>query len=177
MTRLFDFDCYWFKGHEDEMLRGQFLLNEEGWFEGVAANIFHGKKIGESMIYGVCKENEGIEILRISSEEGVPAFSLSGVKTPEGFEGQSYMILPLCGEFVKMACTEFFVTIQDVEKIGQRDRDIMGEKQLLSTKVETLKTCEQYRALYRASVESMGCQAGVPKEDAGPRISLNNEPK
>ena len=177
MLKLFDFECYWFKGQEDEVLRGQFLLNEEGWFEGAVSNIFHGKKTGESFIYGEFSEDKGTEFLRISSQEGVPPFLLTGLKTAEGYEGESYMLLPICGEIAKIACTTFFATAEDVEAIGSKDRDVAGENPALLAKVDALKTCSQYRDLYRRNVEYRDCKRNTPKEDAGPRISLNNEPK
>lgn len=118
-----------------------------------------------------------MEFLRISQQEGVPPFLLTGLKTTEGFEGESYMLLPVCGEIAKIACTTFFATAEDVETIGSKDRDVAGEKQVLLAQIDVLKTCSQYRDLYRRNVEYRDCKRNAPKEETGPRISLNNEPK
>ncbi len=83
------YHCNW-NFNENNMWEGQFILYEDGWFEGVAKDS-NSEYAMEGLIFGTYFPNQSIELVKIIPNE-VSSFIYRGKRDAKGYEGQVAII-------------------------------------------------------------------------------------
>lgn len=133
MTKLMNIKSYWnmnndWNFNEENIWQGQILLQEDGWFEGVVADINNPKPL-DRFVFGVFHEGKILFLNKFNPVEGSTPYIYQGE-----FNGQDYI-----GEFdafrliSTVKCGNTRLIVQEVEK------DLEKQSQKLEMKIENLK--------------------------------------
>ena len=92
MERYFELTGYWnlvgeYNFTEQRKWQGQVILNEKGWFEGIAHDLDSSKNTYR-IIFGTYNEEQGIYLYKMAPRSLCEPQIISGTKTEEGLDGE-----------------------------------------------------------------------------------------
>lgn len=92
MERYFELTGYWnlvgeYNFTEQRKWQGQIVLNEDGWFEGIAHDLDSSKNTYR-MIFGRYNEEDGIYLYKMAPRTLCEPQIISGTKTKDGLDGE-----------------------------------------------------------------------------------------
>jgi len=150
MQKLMDIKGYWdFSGNysfvDSRMWEGKILLDENGWFEGIA-NDPHLEYTGDKFIFGIYHPEKVIELIKVSPEEISDPFIFRGKRDVKGYDGK-LSILRMFGE---QRCGVCHIITQYAEDRKQdiNELDLESEKEELLKRIEAFKENDDYWKLY-----------------------------
>ena len=127
MKKLMDIKGYWnFAGdysfNDNEMWEGKILLDEDGWFEGIANDPNSGYT-KDRLIFGVYHPGKIIELVKVSPKVVSDPFVFRGKRDAKGYDGK----LSLIRIFGEMDCGVCHIITQYAEDEKNNDRNIEEE--------------------------------------------------
>lgn len=151
MKKLMDIKGYWnFAGdysfNDNEMWEGKILLDEDGWFEGIANDPNSGYT-KDRLIFGVYHPGKIIELVKVSPKVVSDPFVFRGKRDVKGYDGK-LSVIGLCGE---MDCGVCHIITQYAEDEKNNDRNIEEEIKDLLKRIEAFKATSDYDDLYNYS--------------------------
>jgi len=101
IVSLNDIKGYWDMSYshdfnEQDMWKGQFILYEDGWFEGIVIDPA-SPYLKDRFVFGVYFPNKGIELLKVTPSEVSSPFIFRGKKDAKGYDG-NFNAIGLFGE-------------------------------------------------------------------------------
>ncbi len=164
MAKLVDIKGYWKMNYKcdldfkvEDMWKGQILLEDDGWFEGIVVDPNSSYK-EDRFIFGVYYPEKVIELFKSTPRDISNPFVFHGKKNTEGYDGQ-FEIIGLFGPTPQGNC---HIITQYAETVRQ---EIGGESQKLEAKIRRYKDSimdemgkvfyENYIAIRRTMVESV----------------------
>ncbi len=133
MKKLIDIKGYWdmsgdFRFNDNDMWEGKALLDEDGWFEGVAVdpNSSYGK---DRLIFGIYHPDKIIELYKFTPIDVSSPFLFHGMKLNKGYDGPFATI----GLFGTNPCGVSRIVVEEKEAV--KDNDILE----LETRINNYK--------------------------------------
>ncbi|MGM9878361.1 MAG: hypothetical protein ACI33S_06930 [Bacilli bacterium] len=154
MAKLIDIKGYCntfgnYEFNEDNMWKGQLLLEEDGWFEGIVNDVV-SQCAEDKMIFGIYHPGKIIELFKVSSVNKSDPFIFRETMCAKGNDGQFSTI----GIFGEELCGVSHIIMQDVDILNQNDylktsqRNIEFEKEDLLKRIQIFKKNNVFEKLY-----------------------------
>lgn len=136
MTKLIDIKGYWdmsiiYNFNERNMWEGQILLQEDGWFEGIAINS-NGTYKDDRFIFGVYHPEKDIELFKFTPISVSSPFVYHGKRDVKGYDGRFETI-----GAVTVPCGNSHIITQYAEDVR---KNIEEETKLLESRIERYKS-------------------------------------
>lgn len=146
MTKLNDIKGYWTRGdynfNDINMWKGQILLYDDGWFEGVVVDPY-SSYTEDRLIFGVYHPNKVIELFKLTPLNISSPFVFHGNRAAKGYDGK-FEIIGILGS------TPYGVShiiTQDVEMVrGNVDDEISALESRIQRYKDTImdETCTEF---------------------------------
>ena len=154
MKKLMDIKGYWdFAGNysfnDRNMWEGKILLDDNGWFEGIA-NDPNSIYTGDRFIFGIYHPEKIISLIKVSPEEISSPFVFRGKRDAKGYDGQ-LSVIRLFGE---MECGVCHIITQYAESTKDNQRNIEKEIEDLLQRISAVKETSDYKELYDNTFKS-----------------------
>ena len=154
MAKLIDIKGYCntsnkYEFNDDNMWKGQLLLEEDGWFEGIV-NDAVSQFAEDKMIFGIYHPGKIIELFKVSSVNKSDPFIFRETMDAKSNDGQFSTI----GIFGEELCGVSHIIMQDVDSLNQNDylkisqRNIESEKEDLLKRIDNFKKNNGFEKLY-----------------------------
>lgn len=137
MTKLVDIKGYWdmanmYNFNDIDMWEGQFLLYDDGWFEGIVVdpNSFYAK---DRFVFGMYYQEKSIELFKITPFNIRAPFVFRGIRNANGYDG-SFDVIGLLGP---KHCGNSHIITKTAELVRE---NITEEVEVLETKIEKYKS-------------------------------------
>lgn len=137
MPKLMYIKCYWnmsygYDFNDRDMWEGQILLQDDGWFEGIAVDS-NSSYTEDRFIFGVYYPGKVVELFKFTPLSVSVPFRFHGTRESKGYEGKFETI----GLFGTMPCGNFHITTQYAEVIKE---NVDEEIKVLETKIQRYKS-------------------------------------
>lgn len=124
MVQLNDIKGYWDMSYshnfnDRDMWEGQFLLYEDGWFEGIVVDP-NSPYVGDRLIFGAYFEELAIELLKATPSDISDPFIFRGKRDAKGYDGK-FSVISLFGESVCGVCHIITQVTEKKDDINQND--------------------------------------------------------
>ena len=91
MSKLLKIKGYWdmyglFEFNDDDMWKGKFLLEDDGWFEGIVKDK-NSKYNGDRFVFGIYHPDKVIELIKVSPADISDPIIFRGNKNNDGYYG------------------------------------------------------------------------------------------
>ncbi len=151
MKKLMDIKGYWnlegnYSFNDNNMWEGKILLDEDGWFEGIANDPNSSYK-KDRLIFGVYHPGKVIELVKVTPKVVSDPFVFRGKRDVKGYDGK-LSVIGLCGEIDWGVC---HIITQYAENEKDNERDIEEETRNLLRRIEAFKETSDYADLYNYS--------------------------
>lgn len=154
MAKLIDIKGYCntsnkYEFNDDNMWKGQLLLEEDGWFEGIV-NDAVSQCAEDKMIFGIYHYGRIIELFKVSSVNKSDPFIFRETMDAKSNDGEFSTI----GIFGEELCGVSHIIMQDVDSLNQNDylkisqRNIESEKEDLLKRIDNFKKNNGFEKLY-----------------------------
>ena len=154
MAILNDIQCFWdmsgrHRFYDKHMWKGKFLLEEDGWFEGIVKGE-NSPYPGESIIFGFYNPTKSIELYKVSPADMCDPYVFRGKKDDLGYEGDFSAL----GYIEETPYGFSHMIIQDMEDLKRRgfisisEMEIESEKEDLMKRIADFKKENDFRELY-----------------------------
>ena len=158
MAKLIDIKGYCntsnkYEFNDDNMWKGQLLLEEDGWFEGIV-NDAVSQCAEDKMIFGIYHPGKIIELFKVSSVNKSNPFIFRETMDAKSNDGEFSTI----GIFGEELCGVSHIIMQDVDNLNQNDylktsqRNIEFEKEELLKKIQIFKKKNVFKKLYANTI-------------------------
>ena len=99
---MIDIKAHWVMGNDhhfnkDDMWEGQFILESDGWFEGIVIDPL-SPYLNDRFVFGVYTPDKNIHLLKVTPSDISDPFVFRGKKTDEGYDGK-FAAIDEFGEF------------------------------------------------------------------------------